>query len=361
MRKQHASISLPGVTYEPPAGWVDDPTDPVPAWMLDDPRTAQTARFLAGIHRAAGARIRRAREAAGMTREQFTKALADRGHDGWTVDTVQRVETGRHAWKPIEQDLVELLGSSPGTEHAEVSFDSAIGANIRSVRMEAGITQTELAARLTAIGTPWTASNVSLIEAGKRKLTLTALGDLCRVFNVDAAAFFGTEGFSRSVAERLRALGGQESTTAQAVPHVIDDEDAADVARHRLGIRVLGRIATRIPWDLVPVADRVLDDPREAVLDALEDLYETRDILTVRDELASTMAARTAPGQNPTLDQIADARSWATRQLIERLTQYLCEPTVIHEPRMTRTTPNGGDVRGSLEVDQEAREEDSRR
>jgi transcriptional regulator with XRE-family HTH domain len=181
---------------------VEDPTDPIPAWMLEDPRTARTAEFLAGIHRATGARIKRSREATGLSRAQLAEALVERGHPEWTAELVERLEIGRRVWKPIEQDLVKLIGFSPNADRAEVSFDGAIGANVRSVRVEAGITQTDLAARLTSIGTPWTASNVSLIEAGKRKLTLTALADLCRVFNVEAAAFFGTEGFGPAVAER---------------------------------------------------------------------------------------------------------------------------------------------------------------
>ncbi len=302
------------MTYEPPAGWVDDPTDPVPGWMLDDPRTAKTAQFLATMHRATGARIRRAREARGLSREQLAEELSARGHTGWTVDAVTRLEAGQHIWKPIEAALFDIIDFSPTSERSDASLDAAIGANVRSVRMDAGITQSDLAARLTAIGTPWTASNVSLIEAGKRKVTLTALADLCRVFHLPATAFFGTEGFAPDVADRLRALGGTEEATSSADPHLVDDLEAADVARQRLAMRILGRIAARIPWDLAG-PDATSSDRRVEVLDALEDLYGTRDILEVREQIATATAQGTGSGADPTPDEIADARSWATRQL----------------------------------------------
>ena len=288
--------------------------------------------------------MRRAREARGLSREQLAEELSSRGHTGWTADTVARLEAGRHIWKPIEAALFEVLDFSPTSDRSDASLDAAVGANVRSVRMDAGITQSDLAARLTAIGTPWTASNVSLIEAGKRKLTLTALADLCRVFHLPSTAFFGTEGFTPDIADRLAALGGTADTTAAADPRLVDDQEAADVARQRLAMRILGRIAARIPWDLAG-PDATSSDRRVEVLDALEDLYGTRDILEVREEIATATARAATSGMDPTPDEIADARSWATRQLIERITTYLCEPAMPVEPGLNvehRDQPTAG-------------------
>ena len=96
-------------------------------------------------------------------------------------------------------------------------------------------------------------------------------------------------------------------------------------------MRILGRVAARIPWELAG-AEATSGDRRVEVLDALEDLYGTRDILAVREQIATTTAQGPGIGGDPTPDEIADARSWATRQLIERLTTYLCEPTMPIEP-----------------------------
>lgn len=295
--------------------------------MLDDPRTAGTAQFLAEIHRSTGARIRRAREAAGLTREQLAQALAARGHTGWTSHEVERMEAGRHVWREIEGDLRDLIGFTPALDSRATSLDAAVGANVRSIRIDSGISQGELAARLTTIGTAWTASNVSLIESGKRKLTLVALADLCRVFQLPPSAFFGTQGFGQEVSTRLQALGGQAAATLEARPTLHSDAAAAELTRQRLAMRVLGRVVARIPWDLNPeLRTATLEELREAALDAIEDLYGTRDILSIREDLALAAIQQSPSDSPPSLDHVADSRAWATRRLIDQVTTYLCLP-----------------------------------
>jgi transcriptional regulator with XRE-family HTH domain len=205
--------------------------------------------------------------------------------------------------------------------------DAAVGGNLRTLREAAGLTQADLAARMTTLGTEWTASNVSLVEAGKRKLSQTGLADLCRVLGVPVTAFYGTDGAGGSVAERLAALGGTEVATSQASPIVADDDEAALVARQRLATRVLDRVVKRVPWDRDDIA---VEDLREIVLDSLLELYDTRDILEVRDQLAHARASAVSYGfggevitKSPTLDDIADARAWATRRIIEQVSELL--------------------------------------
>lgn len=206
-----------------------------------------------------------------------------------------------------------------------------VGANLRALRESAGISQSDLAARMTVLGTDWTGSNVSLIEAGKRKLTLTALGDLCRILGVPLVAMFGTEKAEGVTAERLAALGGTESATSSATPDVADDAAAAAVARARLADRVVGRIVARIDWDSLTVEPH---DRHACVLDAVWERYDTRDVLQVREQLAYDRVStwRWDEDQMPeagvqwwTLDDVAEARSWATRRITERVEQDLTE------------------------------------
>lgn len=210
------------------------------------------------------------------------------------------------------------------------TIDEAIGANIRQLRLASGLSQEDLAAHLTALGTEWTASNVSLIESGKRKVTLTALSDMCRVFRVNALAFFGSQGTTGLIAERLSAMGGSDESTRSASPSVADSEEAAAIARRRVGARVLDRIVRQVYWaDAISIESR-----KELALDVIEELYESRDVYCVREEIASSHALEMTGSRTlhtVTGDDLADARAWATRRLIGRVTENL-EPQYLESP-----------------------------
>lgn len=213
-----------------------------------------------------------------------------------------------------------------------LSVDRVVGANLRRVRETAGITQADLAARMTSLGTEWTSSNVSLVEAGKRKLTLTALADLCRVFNVKPPAFLGvaSDGFFApdDLAARLRALGGTDWSTTEAAPRLDTDDVAAAVSRQRQVDRLLWRISGGLDWYRIPgYGNAEPDEQRDLIRMTLEDLFPNQrgDVLLVRELLARDMAELNAleTGVDPGAEDWARFRTAATRKLVTMLNDEL--------------------------------------
>lgn len=212
------------------------------------------------------------------------------------------------------------------------TVDQVVGANLRTLREAAGSTQDELAARMTVLGTEWTASNVSLMEAGKRKFTLTALADLCRVLEVPLSALLGVPpGIPDTTAARVAALGGTAAATSKARPRLVDDEQSDELVRQRLGLRVLDRIVGAFTW--LGDADIDPDFQREEVLDALLSHYGNRDVIALRDSLASQ---RLDGEDDRGLQAMATSRGWATRDMIDAIWDELADRGMVQRQGTSR-------------------------
>ena len=73
------------------------------------------------------------------------------------------------------------------------------------------------------------------MEAGKRKFTLTALADLCRVLGVPVTAMAGVpDDAPDDLRSRLAALGGTTESTAAAQPQLADNQQSDELVRQRL-------------------------------------------------------------------------------------------------------------------------------
>jgi len=68
--------------------------------------------------------------------------------------------------------------------------DEQLGRNIRRLRMERGLTQEQVVARLQVLGSPLSRSTYSLIEMGRGNIFASDLVAMRQVFQVDYEAFF---------------------------------------------------------------------------------------------------------------------------------------------------------------------------
>ena len=83
-----------------------------------------------------------------------------------------------------------------------------IGANLRQIREELGISQNGLAAAISARGTStWTAATVSALETGRRNVSLSELADLLDVLNLSLRDFLAApEGAEPQLRQKIRTL-----------------------------------------------------------------------------------------------------------------------------------------------------------
>lgn len=65
-----------------------------------------------------------------------------------------------------------------------------LGRNIQRIRLERGLTQEQIVAKLQVLGSPLSRSTYSLIEMGRGNIFVSDLVALQRVFNVDYKEFF---------------------------------------------------------------------------------------------------------------------------------------------------------------------------
>lgn len=71
-----------------------------------------------------------------------------------------------------------------------VLTDIPLGRNIQSVRMEKGMTQTQVVEQLQLMGSMMSRSTLANIEAGRRNIKASDLKALKILFDVDYSAFF---------------------------------------------------------------------------------------------------------------------------------------------------------------------------
>lgn len=68
--------------------------------------------------------------------------------------------------------------------------DIPIGRNIQKIRMEKGMTQQNVVAKLQLMGSIMSRSTLANIETGRRNIKASDLKALQKIFNVDFCEFF---------------------------------------------------------------------------------------------------------------------------------------------------------------------------
>ncbi len=72
----------------------------------------------------------------------------------------------------------------------KIRQDYNIGANIRKLRINAGLTQSKVVTKLQLVGIDISRSAYSQIEGGTYNVKVSELAALAKLFNVDYNAFF---------------------------------------------------------------------------------------------------------------------------------------------------------------------------
>lgn len=136
-----------------------------------------------------------------------------------------------------------------------------VGERLRALRREAGLSQEQLAALVTARGLNWWQSTVQKVETGQRALTLADVEALAAVYQM-------------SIDDMLYGHDDQDSTTGLPIPdparEMADDIRQAAERVSRFELQELLRRVAAVRADL----QRMEDERREYPGD--EDNYEGR-------------------------------------------------------------------------------------
>lgn len=85
------------------------------------------------------------------------------------------------------------------------STNERVGRNLKALRQAAGLTQTELAARLTDEGHPFAQQTVLKVERGTRPLKLDEAVDLANILDVTVGDLIFSRADGDALAEMMRA------------------------------------------------------------------------------------------------------------------------------------------------------------
>lgn len=108
--------------------------------------------------------------------------------------------------------------------------DERIGGNLRGFREGAGMSQDELARRMTEAGHPWQQSTVARAEAGTQPLRGRELETLAAMFRVPVDRFFWLVGEAAEQALAERAITGLRVAAMEAATAVVRLHAARDAA-----------------------------------------------------------------------------------------------------------------------------------
>lgn len=217
--------------------------------------------------------------------------------------------------------------------------EALIAARLKQTRIALGMNQSDVAARLTALGVPTKVPAVSMVEAGRRRVSLTELATYIRALGGTPAreALLTTVGVTDpDLLAALVALGGAATdaeVTDAEVPADVQAE-ADRVHRDRQRERVFAHLFHAIRWQDLGFGSWRGPDPfstpddepwaRDLALDALEDLFNTRDVLNVREQLVEhAEQVDRSQGRTVTVESTVQARGWATRRMAELVTEEL--------------------------------------
>ncbi|MBB3041140.1 helix-turn-helix transcriptional regulator [Nocardioides soli] len=114
-----------------------------------------------------------------------------------------------------------------------MTSDKEVGERIRALRMERGLTQTELAERLTDLGLPMQQQTILKIEKGTRALKLNEGMTVATALSQTLESLI-PESLERRAVSGLRSLAAQiRRRTMSAVDMLIDAElDARELSKH---------------------------------------------------------------------------------------------------------------------------------
>ncbi len=90
---------------------------------------------------------------------------------------------GRHSWREIKADRADTTERRSG--HLEAVADEELGQRLRELRLQAGLTQAELAARV-GISQP----NVARLESGINPPNLSTLRKIADALSADVVVAF---------------------------------------------------------------------------------------------------------------------------------------------------------------------------
>ncbi|MDP4014944.1 MAG: helix-turn-helix transcriptional regulator [Candidatus Nanopelagicales bacterium] len=171
--------------------------------------------------------------------------------------------------------------------------DALIGAKLRAMRGERGVTQSSIADTMRAFDHNWAPATVAGVETGRRNLSLGELADLCRILNVTVQTFV-SDSATADTDTRARAEALVYRRPTEAPPERVAASDRA---------RRLERLE-----HIVLESALGPDDPggEEADRDllAIISAHYGRDLLAERDQRARATST---------------SKAWATRAIIDEL------------------------------------------
>lgn len=187
-----------------------------------------------------------------------------------------------------------------------------IARNLRRIRSIRRLPQSEIAGRMAARGWNWTAAKISLIEGGKRGLSLDEVADLCAALEVPLADLLsvGDLAVTDEIAYRARVLTGTNDlsgfTAAAGLREATEAAKRAEALR-----RIEGRIA-RALFD----ADTATN--RERVADIASGLFD-HDVLTERDARVDLWVTVDQGGVGAALSERHVLRREATLEIMHEM------------------------------------------
>jgi transcriptional regulator with XRE-family HTH domain len=149
------------------------------------------------------------------------------------------------------------MGGSPD------DADARMGANVRSLREGKGISQAELARRMSEAGYPWHQSTVGRAEAGRQSVRASEAEALARIFGVtvDRLLWAGPEAAEAAMASAaVTRLRTEWRALSLAAARLHDARSAAGRAAKRADASEYPRV--RI------IADGLAEDLADCTLDA---------------------------------------------------------------------------------------------
>ncbi len=164
-----------------------------------------------------------------------------------------------------------------------MSEDKKVGERIRAVRLEADLTQAQVAERMTALGYPMQQQTILKIEKGSRSLKLTEAMALSMALARPIGVLI-PDSREREIVQRLRMMAGEvHRRTVSGVDALID----AEIDSRRLAEAIIDlpkEAVPLVPQDVLALAGRTA-----------EQLFE-RDIKFARERDAEAAQQEVAGG-----------------------------------------------------------------
>ena len=105
----------------------------------------------------------------------------------------------------------------------EFGAEATVASNVKAARKHYAVTQKQLSERLSQVGRPMSVATISLMEAGRRRITVDELAALGRAFDCGVATLLRSSPFLGPHPEELREYyvrltdGTVEAVTASSI------------------------------------------------------------------------------------------------------------------------------------------------